>query len=58
MVKDLFNEADQVNILNTRIVSDSNEDVLIWMKENSGIYSVKSAYRFIQNQKGLEYTND
>lgn len=29
VIKDMFNEADQVKILNTRIVSDRNEDVLI-----------------------------
>lgn len=53
IIKDLFNERDQQCILNTPLSSRLAEDTAYWRWENSGSYSVKSAYRFLQEQKGL-----
>lgn len=53
VVKDMFDSRDQGCILNTKIGEVGIEDHMYWCKENSGIYSVKSAYRLLQSQKGL-----
>lgn len=53
VIRDLFNVRDQQCILNTPLVGRLVEDRAYWRLENSGSYSVKSAYRFLQEQKGL-----
>lgn len=53
IVMDWFNFRDQQCILNTSIGGDDEEDLLYWGQESSGEYSVKSAYRMIQAQRGL-----
>ncbi|XP_074347377.1 uncharacterized protein LOC141686227 [Apium graveolens] len=50
--KDIFNVRDQEAILNTVLNDNGEEDVLYWKHEVSGQYSVKSAYRWIQQNKG------
>ncbi|XP_074341789.1 uncharacterized protein LOC141679182 [Apium graveolens] len=50
IIKSVFNDRDQQLILDT-IVSDNNrEDELYWLHEASGLYSVKSAYRWLQQK--------
>lgn len=51
LVKDLFNDRDQKCILSLNVDSDNTEDVLFW-RFDRGNYSVKSAYNFLQEQKG------
>lgn len=58
MVRDMFNERDQEYILKIQLNDSSAEDVDLWSLEHSGIYSVKSAYKFIQLQKGIWCTLD
>ncbi|KAL8146995.1 hypothetical protein AgCh_004640 [Apium graveolens] len=58
IVADLFNLRDQQCILNMRIGDENEEDSLYWWQERSGEYSVKSAYRLIQAQKGLWRVSD
>ncbi|KAL8106853.1 hypothetical protein AgCh_023591 [Apium graveolens] len=51
IIKSVFNDREQQLILDT-IVSDNNrEDELYWLHEASGLYSVKSAYRWLQQKK-------
>lgn len=52
VLNDIFVDRDKQCILNTRVEQDLNEDILCWKLENSGQYSVESAYKLIQNQKG------
>lgn len=49
---------DQQCILNTIIGEENEEDSLYWGMESSGEYSVRSAYRLIQAQKGLWRLSD
>ncbi|KAL8145631.1 hypothetical protein AgCh_003685 [Apium graveolens] len=51
IVRDIFNERDQNSILNTHIAEDIGQDSMYWRLENSGVYSVRSAYKFLQVQK-------
>ena len=53
VIKDLYNERDQCCILSISVGVDNSEDTLSWRFEQSGNYSVKSAYKFPQEQKGL-----
>lgn len=52
ILKDIFEERDQNCIVNTIVEPCLNTDVMCWNLENSGQYSVRSAYRFLQEQKG------
>ncbi|XP_074363930.1 putative mitochondrial protein AtMg00310 [Apium graveolens] len=58
VIKDLFNDRDQECIISLQLNDIMNEDKLYWSKEASGSYSVKSAYRLLQVQKGLWNIND
>lgn len=51
VIKAEFNDRDQQLILNTLISDDSGEDMLFWSHEITGLYSVKSAYKWLQQQK-------
>lgn len=53
VIADIFNERDQQIILNTMVESDLEDDILCWKFENSGQYSVRTAYKLLQRQKGL-----
>lgn len=53
IIRDLFNERDQQCILNTPLRQSQAEDKLFWCKENSGLVSVKSVYKLLQEQKGV-----
>lgn len=57
IIEDLFNDRDQQCINNIVLENDVDEDRLFWKYEESGNYSVKSAYRLIQVQKGLYMTH-
>lgn len=58
IIKDVFNERDQQSILNIRLDDSSTVDELYWRLENTGIYSVKSAYKLLQMQGGNWHTDD
>uniref|UniRef100_A0A803NIV3 RNase H type-1 domain-containing protein n=1 Tax=Cannabis sativa TaxID=3483 RepID=A0A803NIV3_CANSA len=51
LVADLFNSRDATIILNTPINSGIGDNYY-WKHENSGVYTVKSAYKHIQLSKG------
>lgn len=51
LVRENFNERDQDCILNISLNSSNNEDMSYWRFEESGMYSVKSAYKHLQFQK-------
>lgn len=58
LVEDIFNRRDRDCILNTPLQPSNNDDILYWRLENSGIYSVKSAYQHLQKQKEIQNFND
>lgn len=51
IIRDIFNERDQTCILNTNIVESISEDSIYWRLENSRVYSVRGAYKYLQLQK-------
>nr|XP_017257253.1 PREDICTED: uncharacterized protein LOC108226775 [Daucus carota subsp. sativus] len=58
IVRDLFNSRDQTCIRKITLADNTSDDSLYWCKENTGEYSVKSAYRLLQSQKGRWQTED
>lgn len=58
VIRDLFNERDQQCILRVSLNNTREEDRIYWRKENSGIYSIKSGYNLLQEQKGTWRTVD
>ncbi|XP_074374810.1 uncharacterized protein LOC141715234 [Apium graveolens] len=52
VVKAVLNDKDQVQVLAIPLTELNDEDKLFWRLEDTGIYSVKSAYGFLQAQKG------
>ncbi|XP_074377605.1 uncharacterized protein LOC141719122 [Apium graveolens] len=58
IVKDIFNDRDQRCILIIPLVADNNADTMYWRHEITGIYSVKSAYKHLQMQKGVWSVED
>lgn len=51
LIRDVFNERDQQCILNTKPEEEMSQDMTYWQLEKTGVYSVKSAYKFLQTQK-------
>lgn len=51
IIRDIFNERDQHCITNTVVEHDLNSEILSWRLEESGQFSVRSAYKLIQRQK-------
>lgn len=58
IVCDIFNEGDTNAIINTRLEEDETQDVLYWKLENTGIYTVRSAYKMLQERKGKWCSQD
>uniref|UniRef100_A0A803PFK2 Uncharacterized protein n=1 Tax=Cannabis sativa TaxID=3483 RepID=A0A803PFK2_CANSA len=55
VLNDLFEPRDKELILQIPVNIASTRDHLVWNGELSGLYSVKSAYKRIQEMKGLPY---
>uniref|UniRef100_A0A803Q2U2 RNase H type-1 domain-containing protein n=1 Tax=Cannabis sativa TaxID=3483 RepID=A0A803Q2U2_CANSA len=51
IINDLFDDRDKALILGIPLSQANREDCWSWLLEKSGIYSVKSAYRFLQQSK-------
>lgn len=51
LVRDLFNERDARLILSITLNSSRVQDVWYWSFEKSGLFSVKSTYRHLQDTK-------
>ena len=58
LIHDLFNEADRVAILSIPLSSTVDEDGWYWAFESSGVYSVKSAYRFLMGLRNQVFSSD
>lgn len=58
IIKDLFNERDQFLILSRTLLDRVIEDRLYWSKEALVLFTVKSAYRMLWEQKGLWNTRN
>ncbi|KAL8105024.1 hypothetical protein AgCh_028986 [Apium graveolens] len=58
IIRDIFESRDQQSILNTIIEQDLDKDVLYWKLETTGLYTVRSAYRMLQSQKGTWSISD
>lgn len=50
-IREHFNVRDQGCIFNISLNNSNNEDMIYWRFEESGMYSVKSAYKYLQVQK-------
>lgn len=60
VIRDVFNEEDQKSIMDVQLEENNGQDVIVWKKEQTGVYSVRSAYRMLQEQKGkwsLQHNN-
>lgn len=58
ILNDIFGIIDQQAILNTTVEHDLDKDVLRWNLEHSGHYTIKSACRLLQKQKGAWNANN
>lgn len=58
IIRDLFNERDQQCILRAFVSNRRAEDKIYWGKESSCNYSVKSAYKLLQDHKGMWRSED
>lgn len=58
ILRDLFNDRDQQCIRSIKLNEEEGEDILYWCKENSGLYTVKSAYRLLLLRKNLWQHNE
>lgn len=58
ILRDLFNTRDRQCIMRIRLSESTEEDEVYWGKEVSGHYSVRSAYRLLQEQKNLWHQDD
>lgn len=45
LIRDVFKSRDQEKILSIPLDVSEEEDILYWRLENTGMYSVKSAYK-------------
>lgn len=52
VITDIFNDEDCERIQNTMIEGELQKDVLVWDHDITGVYTVKSAYKLLQVQKG------
>lgn len=58
LLEDLFNARD-INLIKIISLSNSHRlDRLIWFKETTGVYTVKSAYRLLQEERGTRRKED
>uniref|UniRef100_A0A803PR19 Reverse transcriptase domain-containing protein n=1 Tax=Cannabis sativa TaxID=3483 RepID=A0A803PR19_CANSA len=57
VISDIFNSRDAQIILQIPLSAQVHEDAWYWSKEATGFYSVKSAYKHIQDSKG-NWAND
>lgn len=58
VIKDVFNSRDRKKILEIPLDESNTKDVLYWRLENTGMYSVKSAYKMLHMQRGSWYSQD
>lgn len=58
VIKDVYNSRDQKKILEIPLDESNTKDVLYWRLENTGMYSVKSAYKMLHMQRGSWYSQD
>ncbi|XP_062112468.1 uncharacterized protein LOC133823623 [Humulus lupulus] len=52
ILQDLFTERDKELIYQIPLGSNDNHDSWYWLYEKNGVYSVKSAYKMLQKNKG------
>lgn len=57
VITDLFDERDQHLILGNPLSHRQEEDIKYWYKKDKGFYTVKSAYRLVQDMKGESVAN-
>lgn len=52
VIDDLFNVRDKLLILRTPLSHNQEDDIKYWYKEDSGAYTVRSAFKLVQELKG------
>lgn len=50
LIRDIFDERDQQIILRTELEANGVQDIIYWTQEQSGLYTVRSAYKMLQQQ--------
>lgn len=48
VIRDVLNPRDQEAVMRIQLNESCNEDGIYWSLEDSGVYIVKSAYKFLQ----------
>lgn len=57
VIMDMFNERDQLLILGTPLSHLQEDDNRYWYKDDTGVYTVKSAFKLVQDLKGEWFPN-
>lgn len=58
VVRDVLNDRDQKYVLAIPLTLSNHDDRLYWRLEESGNYTVKSAYKLLQSQRGMWNAED
>lgn len=58
LIRDVFKSRDQEKILSIPLDLSEEEDILYWRLKNTNMYSVKSAYKLLQAQRGHWQSQD
>lgn len=58
IIKSEFNDRDQQLILDIVVTDNVREDMLFWSYEVTGLYSIKSAYKWLQLKKEACHSAD
>lgn len=53
LVRNTFQENDEAHILHIPLTQSTQDDMLVWREESSGMFSVRNAYKLLQLMKQI-----